>query len=246
MEISGSCRIPASREAVWAALEDPEILKACIPGCERLERTSADVFDGAATAKIGPVKAEFSGAVTRESAQPPARLALAGQGAGGAAGSARGRAELELSDDDGGTLVAWKAAAEVDGKIAQLGGRLVAGFARQAADGFFLKLAELAAAGRLPAPLMPEAPPLVYEEPGDSQAAVVDAPPLAAGGPTPSEPHPIAPGGVPDVPDPLELAAAEEVAGSPGSNAVTRIMLIAAVVIAVGAIAYYLMLQTPA
>ncbi|MET0314801.1 MAG: carbon monoxide dehydrogenase subunit G [Hansschlegelia sp.] len=246
MEISGSHRIPASREAVWAALEDVEVLRACIPGCTRLEKRSNDVFDGAGTAKIGPITAEFTGGVTRETAAAPARITLAAHGAAGPAGSARGRAELDLAaDDDGGTVVAWTAAAELEGKIAQLGSRLVTGFARHTADGFFLKLAELAAAGRLPTPLMSEAPPLVYEEPSDAPAAVVDAPPLAAGGPQPSEPHPIAPSGVPDVPDPLELVAAEEVEGSAGSNAVTRIMLIAAVVVIVGMAAYYLMLQTP-
>ncbi|MFJ5489152.1 CoxG family protein, partial [Hansschlegelia beijingensis] len=142
MDISGSHRIPAPRATVWAALNDPAILRDCLPGCERLERSSEDVFEGAASAKIGPIKGDFAGSVTRSDVTAPERFTLQGEGDGGAAGSAKGRAEVTLKEEAGETVVSYTAQADLTGKISQLGARLVTGFARKTAETFFERLAE--------------------------------------------------------------------------------------------------------
>lgn len=138
MEIKDEVQIDARRETVYAALNDPEILKASIPGCEELEKTSDTELVAKVVLKVGPVKARFSGEVTLDPSGAPERFSLTGQGTGGAAGFAKGGAEVELEDDGaGGTILRYDAKADVGGKLAQLGSRLIAGTAKRLAGQFF-------------------------------------------------------------------------------------------------------------
>ncbi|MAS45002.1 MAG: carbon monoxide dehydrogenase [Rhodobacteraceae bacterium] len=137
MEMSGETVIRAPRGDVWTALNDPDVLKACIPGCERLEKTSPTDMEADVTQKVGPVKAKFKGAVTLEDIVEGESYRLVGEGKGGAAGFAKGGAHVRLSDHDEGTLLTYEAEARVGGKLAQLGSRLIDGFARKMADEFF-------------------------------------------------------------------------------------------------------------
>jgi hypothetical protein len=137
MDFTGRYTIPASPEAVWSALNDAEVLKACIPGCETLVKTSDTDFEGAARIKVGPVSATFRGKVSLADLDPPRRLILKGEGQGGVAGFAKGDAEVLLTPVDGGTELAYNAKANVGGKLAQIGQRLIDGAAKQIADDFF-------------------------------------------------------------------------------------------------------------
>ncbi len=137
MEFQGRYQIPAAPELVWAGLNDPEILKACIPGCEEISKTSATDFLATATLKIGPVKARFKGKVALSELDPPKRCVLSGEGQGGMAGFAKGDAEVLLSPEPGGTSLSYTARANVGGKLAQIGQRLIDGAAKQIADDFF-------------------------------------------------------------------------------------------------------------
>ena len=137
--MSGEFQIPASRQAVWEALNDPEILKQTIPGCESIEQVSDTEMTGAVTAKVGPVKATFKGNVTLSDVDAPNSYVLTGQGKGGAAGFAKGSAHVSLSDSGGGTLLRYQVNASVGGKLAQLGSRIIDSFARKMADQFFEK-----------------------------------------------------------------------------------------------------------
>ena len=128
MDLTGDYRIPAPRETVWAALNDPEVLRACIPGCEELNKTSDTELVAKVVAKIGPVKAAFGGKVTLSDLDPPNGYTITGEGQGGAAGFAKGGAKVRLEAVDGGaaTVLYYAADAQIGGKIAQLGGRLIA------------------------------------------------------------------------------------------------------------------------
>lgn len=137
MEFTGRYIIPASPELVWAALNDPEILRSCIPGCETLVKSGDTEFEGAARIKVGPVSATFRGKVLLAELKPPHRLVLKGEGQGGVAGFARGDAEVLLTPLEGGTQLAYTAKANVGGKLAQVGQRLIDGAAKQIADDFF-------------------------------------------------------------------------------------------------------------
>ncbi len=139
MDFSGHYPIPAPPDAVWAALNDPEVLKACVPGCQALTKTGADHFDATATLKIGPVKATFKAGITLTDTDPPRRCILKGEGQGGVAGFARGEAEVLLAPDGDGTMLTYTAKATVGGKLAQIGQRLIDGAARQIADDFFTR-----------------------------------------------------------------------------------------------------------
>ena len=143
MDMNGSHSIPASREAVWKALNDPEILKACIPGCESLEKTSETEMTAAVTSKIGPVKAKFKGAVTLENMNPPESYTIVGEGKGGVAGFAKGSADVRLAEEDGITILTYEAKAQVGGKLAQLGSRLIDSTAKKMADDFFTKFSDM-------------------------------------------------------------------------------------------------------
>lgn len=142
MEMTGSHRIPARRETVWDALNDPEILRDCIPGCESLEKTSDTEMTAAVTSKIGPVKAKFKGAVTLENINPPESYTISGEGKGGVAGFAKGGADVKLTEDGDGTLLTYEAKAQVGGKLAQLGSRLIDSTAKKMAEDFFTKFSE--------------------------------------------------------------------------------------------------------
>lgn len=137
MTMTGEVQLPASRDVVWAKLNDPETLKACIPGCEELNMLSDTEFEAVAVNKIGPVKAKFKGKVTLSDLDPPNGYKISGQGDGGVAGFAKGGAVVALSDKDGGTLLTYNVEAQIGGKLAQLGQRLINGAAKKLADQFF-------------------------------------------------------------------------------------------------------------
>ncbi|MEZ5839761.1 MAG: carbon monoxide dehydrogenase subunit G [Hyphomicrobiales bacterium] len=137
MDMSGEYRIAAPRERVWEALNDPEVLKACIPGCESLEKLSDTEMKATVVARIGPVKARFNGAVTLSDLVPPESYRIAGEGSGGVAGFANGGADVHLAEDGADTLLTYKVHAKVGGKLAQVGSRLVDSAARKMADDFF-------------------------------------------------------------------------------------------------------------
>ena len=141
MTMSGEQLLAASRETVWAKLNDPAVLKSCIPGCETLEMLSANEFQAVATNKIGPVKARFKGKVRLTDLDPPNGYKISGEGDGGIAGFAKGGATVTLTDKDGGTLLSYNVEAQIGGKLAQLGQRLVNGAAKKLADEFFTKFA---------------------------------------------------------------------------------------------------------
>jgi carbon monoxide dehydrogenase subunit G len=142
MEFTGRYAIRAEPETVWRALHDPAMLKDCIPGCEAVERTGAEDFSATVTLKIGPIKARFQGKVSLSEEHAPVRCRLAGEGEGGPAGFARGEALVELAPTESGTELSYRAEAQVGGKLAQIGQRLIDGAARQIADQFFAALSE--------------------------------------------------------------------------------------------------------
>jgi carbon monoxide dehydrogenase subunit G len=147
MTMNGEVQLPAVREVVWEKLNDPAVLKACIPGCEQLDKTSDNSFEAIATVKIGPVKAKFKGKVTLSDIDPPNGYKISGQGEGGVAGFAKGGAVVKLTPKDGGTLLSYDVEAQIGGKLAQLGQRLVNGAAKKVADDFFLKFVESVGTG---------------------------------------------------------------------------------------------------
>lgn len=136
MELSGERRLPANKDTVWAALNDPEVLRAAIPGCDSLEKLSETNFEATVTSKIGPVKAKFKGEVTLSEINAPNSYTISGEGKG-ATGFAKGGAKVRLEDDGDGTLLSYEVNANVGGKLAQLGSRLIDGVARKLADEFF-------------------------------------------------------------------------------------------------------------
>ena len=154
MEFTGRYVIPAAPADVWRALNDPAVLKACIQGCERMEKTDPSHFEAAVTLKIGPVKATFKGKVAMEDMDPPHRCMLKGEGSGGVAGFAKGEAEIVLTPEGGGTALAYTAKASIGGKLAQIGQRLIDGAAKQIADDFFAKFANVV--GCTPGSILPQ------------------------------------------------------------------------------------------
>ena len=139
MEMSGEQRIPLSQQRVWEALNDPAILKACIPGCESIDLVSDNEYKVAMTAAVGPVKAKFSGKLLLADMNPPHAYSLAFEGSGGAAGFGKGSAQVNLAPDGSGTLLTYKATASVGGKLAQIGSRLIDGVAKKMSDDFFAR-----------------------------------------------------------------------------------------------------------
>ena len=146
MTMNGEVQLAAPREVVWAKLNDPETLKASIPGCEELDRTEDNGFRAAVKVKVGPVSARFKGRVTLSDLDPPNGYKITGQGDGGVAGFARGGATVTLAPKDGGTLLSYAVEAQIGGKLAQIGQRLVNGAAKKMADDFFQKFATAVAA----------------------------------------------------------------------------------------------------
>ncbi len=158
MDMSGEYRIAAPRERVWAALNDPDTLRQAIPGCEELNKVSETELEAVARAKIGPVSARFKGKVTLSELKPPESYILTGEGSGGAAGFAKGQAQVSLVADGDETILHYSVKATIGGKLAQLGQRLVDGAAKKMADEFFENFASLAGgkvqAKSAPAPSM--------------------------------------------------------------------------------------------
>src|SRR3974390_2913862 len=142
MTMTGEVQLPATRETVYAKLNDPEVLKACIPGCEQLDKTSDNEFAAIAVTKIGPVKAKWKGKGRLTDLDPPNGYKISGEGEGGVAGFAKGGATVSLSDKDGGTLLSYDVEAQIGGKLAQLGQRLINGSAKKLADEFFANFAK--------------------------------------------------------------------------------------------------------
>lgn len=191
MEMKGQQRIEASKARTWAALNDPEILRRCIPGCKTLDKTSDTEMKATAGVKVGPIGANFSGTVTLSDLDPPHGYRIAGEGSGGAAGFAKGGATVKLREDGpDATLLDYAVSAEVGGKLAQLGGPIIDATAKQMAAQFFRKLAKA-----------------MNEPELQAAAAPVDAGSPAAGA------NPAA------APPTISSAAAPIVHGTPGASA---------------------------
>lgn len=137
MDMTGSRIIAAEREAVWRALLDPQVLQACVPGCQDMTGSPEQGFEATVVQKVGPVKATFRGQVQMTDMVEPESLTLSGEGKGGAAGFAKGGARVRLTPVEGGTELSYEVEANVGGKLAQLGSRIIDGFARKMADAFF-------------------------------------------------------------------------------------------------------------
>jgi len=137
MTMKGEVELSARREAVWAALNDPEILKSCIPGCESLERVGDDTLLATARVKVGPIAASFKGKVNLVDLDPPNGYRIVGEGEGGVAGFAKGTATVRLDPTETGTKLTYDVETQVGGKLAQLGARLIDGVAKKMADQFF-------------------------------------------------------------------------------------------------------------
>ena len=149
MQLSETRDIAADRATVWTALLDPEVLKACVPGCQELTGSVEDGFDAVVVQKVGPVKATFKGRVVLSDIDAPNALTLTGEGKGGAAGFAKGGARVTLSDRPEGTRLSYEVEAKVGGKLAQLGSRIVDGFAKKMTDAFFTTFQDTVAPPRL-------------------------------------------------------------------------------------------------
>ncbi len=148
MDMTGTHRIEAPRERVWTALNDPEVLRQCIPGCEEVQKLSDTEFTAKVRAKVGPVSARFTGKVTLSDLEPPQGYRISGEGSGGAAGFGKGGATVRLEEEGAAaTVLSYEAHAQVGGKLAQIGSRLVDGTARKMADDFFTNFAALVGGG---------------------------------------------------------------------------------------------------
>lgn len=165
MDFSGEYRIPAPAGQVWDALNDAEVLKACIPGCRELERKADDEFSTVVATKVGPISAVFRGRVKLSDLDPPRGYTLSGEGQGGAAGFARMKARVALAEDGADTVLRYDAQAEIGGKLASVGSRLVQSVAKKNADDFFA-----AFAGRLGGVAVPPPAPAAVAEPPAVQA----------------------------------------------------------------------------
>ena len=151
MEMKGEQFVPASQADTWAALNDPEILKACVPGCESIERVSDNEFAVLMTARVGPVAAKFKGKLTLSNLKPPQSYSIAFEGQGGVAGFGKGGAHVQLAPESEGTRLTYQVKANVGGKLAQIGSRLVDAAARKLADDFFTAFNEKVASLHGPA-----------------------------------------------------------------------------------------------
>ena len=183
MDMTGEYRVAAPRQKVWEALNDPDILKQCIPGCEKIDKLSPTEMTATVRAKVGPVSARFGGKVTLSDLDPPNGYKISGEGTGGPAGFAKGGATVKLADDGDGTKLSYVVEANVGGKLAQIGSRLIDATARQMAENFFAKFAEVVggpapAAAAAPA-AAPEAAPTPTAQPISRQPAPLPSPPSA-------------------------------------------------------------------
>jgi carbon monoxide dehydrogenase subunit G len=176
MDMTGEYRIPAPREKVWQALNDAEILKQCIPGCDELVKDSDTEMRAKVSARVGPVSAKFAGKVTLSDIKPPESYTISGEGTGGVAGFAKGGASVALREEDGVTVLSYTAKATVGGKLAQIGSRLIDSTARKMADDFFGKFASVVGEA-VPAAVAPPAPPTEAPAPAAPEAKPAAPPP---------------------------------------------------------------------
>lgn len=180
MELTGEQILPLPRERVWAALNDPEILKASVPGCESFERLDDNQFQMVMAASVGPIKARFKGKMVLTDLQPPQSYSMTFEGSGGAAGFGKGGAHVDLLTDSRGTRLVYRSHAQVGGRLAQVGARLIDGVARKMAEDFFGRFTT-AVVGPQPAAATSAAPQLQDAEPnaatpsGDARAAAQGA-----------------------------------------------------------------------
>lgn len=165
MDLQGQRQLDAARQVVWDALNDPASLRECLRGCERLDRVSDSGFEATIAARVGPIKATFIGAMTLSDVEPPNAYTMVFEGKGGAAGFAKGRARVRLADEAGGTLVHYTVEMSLGGKLGQMGTRVIGGVAREMADDFFGRFAELIGR-RAPAATAPPAPAAIPPQPG--------------------------------------------------------------------------------
>lgn len=197
MDMSGSQRITAPRDKVWAALNDPDILRQCIPGCEEVQKTSDTEFTAKVVAKVGPVSAKFSGKVTLSDLDPPNGYTITGEGSGGAAGFGKGGAKVSLEPDgEAATVLSYTAHATVGGKLAQIGSRLVDATARKMADDFFNRFTAVVG-GPAPEPV---------PEPVAEAASETVAEPVARSTAAPRPVTPAVTAPAPEIPIPLPAA----------------------------------------
>lgn len=195
MDMTGEYHIAAPRQKVWEALNDTEILRQSITGCEKIEKLSPTEMTATVRAKVGPVSARFGGKVTLSDLDPPNGYRISGEGTGGPAGFAKGGATVKLVDDNGGTKLSYVVEANVGGKLAQIGSRLIDATARQMAEQFFSKFAQIVSAASAPAAAPVEAAPV-------SAAPIGPAPtpttaPTVTTAPKPIMPPPAASGRLP-------------------------------------------------
>lgn len=172
MDMSGDYQIPASKEDVWVALNDPAVLKQAIPGAETVEKLSSTEFQAVIKAKIGPVSAKFKGKVTLTDIDPPNGYTITGEGSGGAAGFAKGAAKVRLAEAGGGTRLSYEVHATVGGKLAQIGQRLIDSTASKMATEFFTNFSTIAGGEKIAADSLPG------EHPETDAIAPTDAPML--------------------------------------------------------------------
>jgi carbon monoxide dehydrogenase subunit G len=154
MQMTGEQRIAASRQAVWEALNDPDVLRRCIPGCQSLEKEGDERLRATVEIKIGPIGARFNGAVSLSDLDPPNGYTITGEGQAGTVGSAKGGAKVRLAEDKGATLLSYTVDAQVGGRLAQLGGPIIDATAKQLAGKFFEQFGQIVGA---PAPVAPSA-----------------------------------------------------------------------------------------
>jgi carbon monoxide dehydrogenase subunit G len=235
MDMTGEYRIPATRQHVWDALNDPTVLSQCIPGCEEIVKLSDVEWTAKVVAKVGPVKAKFGGKVTLSDLDPPNGYKITGEGTGGAAGFAKGGATVNLSDLPEGTLLSYVVQANVGGKLAQIGSRLIDGASRKMADEFFAKFAtvvgESGAATMAPdkapaAAAAPAAPPIEATTPEAATAPAAE--PVAA---EPAQPRP--------TPTPTPAPAPPPPAATPSRGGLSPVTWVIALAVLIAILLYF-------
>jgi uncharacterized protein len=224
MEMTGEFHIRAPRQRVWEGLNDPEILKGVIPGCQTLEKVSDTEFTGKVVAAIGPVKATFAGKVILSDLDPPQSYTISGEGNGGVAGFAKGSAKVNLAEDGAGTVLNYAVQAHVGGKLAQIGSRLIDSVARKMAEQFF---------GRFGAVIAPEQPTITASGAAEIEAVgaspVAAEPTLAAGEAAPMTSAEVQP----------EPARPETEPGKPGDVRLPPVLWVTGLAAIIGAMLYF-------
>jgi carbon monoxide dehydrogenase subunit G len=175
MKLTAEQRIAAPRQRVWEGLNDPEVLRASIPGCQSLDKAADDRFTATVEVKVGPIGARFKGAVSLTDLNPPNGYTLLLEGSGGIAGSMKGSAKVRLSDSPGGTLISYDVDAQVGGRMAQLGGPIIDATAKQLAGKFFSRFGEIVSGAAAPGAAAP-----------DTSAAATAGPATALARPAPA------------------------------------------------------------